>query len=78
MKFQWYLIDCVAQTVKGTNDVEVVQTFLDNPDYILLTAQHGKYFNGSKNEIEVEEFDSDVDDTDDDYEDDDSDEDDDV
>lgn len=59
MKFQWYLVDCEEGTVKGTNDVEVVHDKLTDERYILLTAQHGKYFCGSTDEIDVPEIEDD-------------------
>lgn len=58
MKFQWYVIDLEEGTVKGTNDVEVVQKggFLENDAYVILTAQHGMYYLGSTKENQVEEL----------------------
>lgn len=56
MKFQWYVIDTVEKTVQGTNDVEQIEKLVSDNRYILLTAQHGKFFNGSNDENDVEEI----------------------
>lgn len=56
MKFQWYIINLEEGTVVGTNDVELAQPFINNDDYLLLTAQHGRYYLGSNTENEVQEL----------------------
>lgn len=57
MRFQWYLVDTTEQTVQGCNDVEQLNAFLDNPEFVILSAQHGIFFNGSRDQQEVEELD---------------------
>lgn len=74
MKFQWYVIDTDEKTIKGTNDVEKIMPLVNDDRYMLLTAQHGSFFNGSNAPEDVEEYMSDSDDDDEE----DSDEDDDV
>lgn len=65
MRFQWYLVDTTEQTVQGCNDVEQLNAFLDNPEFVVLSAQHGIFFNGSRDQNEVYELDSeDMDDPD--------------
>lgn len=56
MKFQWYVIDTQLRTVEGTNDIEAIQPLVEDERYVLLTAQHGKYFNGSSADVDVREL----------------------
>lgn len=65
MKFQWYIINCEDGTVEGTNDVEQCEEFIENSDYVILTAQHGTYFNGDRSAVDVEELSSDEEEPDD-------------
>lgn len=69
MKFQWYVVDLDEGTVAGSNDVDDVDQFIENDQYIVLTAQHGCFFNGSRDQIEVEELGTDEDEEDEDEED---------
>jgi hypothetical protein len=57
MKFQWYIVDLDNGTVQGSNDIEEFDDLLDDDQFVILTAQHGKYFNGSRDEVEVEALD---------------------
>ena len=68
MKFQWYIINLEEGTVEGTNDVEAIEGFINSDEYLILTAQHGRYFLGSRKENEVTELEiaSDADNEDDD------------
>lgn len=56
MKFQWYVVDTKLRTVEGTNDVELIQPLVEDERFILLTAQHGRYFNGSSSDVNVREL----------------------
>lgn len=58
MKFQWYIIDLDEGTVEGTNDVDMLENYIENDQYCILTAQHGKYYLGSRKENEVRELDT--------------------
>lgn len=70
MKFQWYVIDTKLRTVEGTNDVDALQSLVQDDRYILLTAQHGRYFNGSSSDVDVHELCTSEDNEDDEDEDD--------
>ncbi len=60
MKFQWYVINLDEGTVYGHNDVDVVRPLIEKENFVVLTAQHGKYYNGNTNEIDVKELSSDT------------------
>lgn len=54
MKYQWYVVDLDEGTVKGSNDVEELDKILQSEQYVVLSAQHGVFFNGSRDQNEVE------------------------
>lgn len=56
MRFQWYIISLEEPSIRGTNDVEKAEPFLDNEDYLVLTAQHGQFFHGSRDLNDVKEL----------------------
>ncbi len=76
MRFQWYLVDTDDGTVQGCNDVEALDEFILDDRYVILSAQHGVYFSGSRDENSVEEFDTNADLDDEDLDDDEESEDD--
>lgn len=56
MKFQWYVVDLEEGSVQGSNDVDVVRPYITDDQYLVFTAQHGKYYLGSTTEKEVKEL----------------------
>jgi hypothetical protein len=54
MKFQWYVINLDDGEVVGTNDVDDIREHLKDDNFVVLTAQHGKYFCGSTDEKDVQ------------------------
>lgn len=67
MKFQWYVFDAKNPSrVVGCNDIELIEKYIEDPRYTLLTAQHGVFFNGSRNQKNVLDLQEELDDADDD------------
>lgn len=58
MKFQFYIINLEEGTVEGTNDVEKLDPYIVNDEYLILTAQHGSYWLGSRKDNDVQELDT--------------------
>jgi hypothetical protein len=56
MRFQWYIVDCDEGSVSGSNDVEEFEELLNDDRYVVLSGQHGKFFNGSRDEQDVEPY----------------------
>jgi hypothetical protein len=56
MKFQWYVIDLTENTIEGSNDVDEIRGPLKDENFLVLTAQHGKFYHGSTDEQEVTPF----------------------
>jgi len=52
-KFVFYVIDLDEGTVTGTNNVEQVEEFVENDQYIVL-HQGGTYWLGSRKENDVQ------------------------
>lgn len=67
MKFQWYVFDAKNPSrVVGCNDIELIEKYIEDPRYTLLTAQHGVFFNGSRAQKNVLDLQEELDDADDD------------
>lgn len=69
-KFQWYVFNSEEpDNVRGSNDVEEVEKFINDPRYTILSAQHGIYFNGDRDEKQVIGIEDTIDDISDDEDD---------
>ena len=55
MKFSMYIIDLDEANIKGTNNVEVAEDFIESDHHIILHSE-GAYFAGTRREIEVEDI----------------------
>lgn len=57
MKFIFYVIDLEEGTVRGTNDVEEIEEFIDD-DFFIILHQNGSYFRGNREEVDVQSLES--------------------
>lgn len=70
MRFQWYIINLDDGSVQGSNDVEEFDDLMDDDQFVILSGQHGVFYNGSRDQNDVEEFCADTDEVEDDEDDD--------
>lgn len=61
-RFSTYLISLEEGTVEGTNDVELIESYINNDAYLILlpNSGDGAYFLGSRKENEIPELLSDT------------------
>jgi hypothetical protein len=54
MKFAIYVVNLDDGEIAGYNDVDQVEQFIENDQYMILMPQHGVYFLGSRVQKQVE------------------------
>lgn len=58
-KFVFYIVDLSDATVTGTNDIEVVEQFVENDDFVVIHKDSDVYFCGNRDENDIAEVDAD-------------------
>ena len=52
MKHVFYIVDCDEGSVKGTNDVDTAEYFVEDDRYVIIHAE-GSYFCGSRKDNDI-------------------------
>lgn len=56
--FVFYIVSLATGEVKGINDTEVVDNFIDNGDYVIIHKDSGTFFLVNVNAYEISEVDN--------------------
>jgi len=55
-KFLYYIVDLMDAQTLGTNDVDVVRTYLESDEHVIIQSQEGQVWHGPEGDVDFHDI----------------------